>query len=187
MRSSVVSRNYAETLLALAERHGGARTREAFGEAVEVLARLVREDERIRAFLESPRVEIAEKKRVLRQALEGNAPDLFVRFALVLVEKRRAALLGQIAAAYRDLLDEMSGRVRAQVTLPHPPDDAFRGELTASLERMMSREVSAEFHSDPALVGGIVVRVGETVLDGSVRSRAAELRRRLVKVNLPAS
>jgi F-type H+-transporting ATPase subunit delta len=51
----------------------------------------------------------------------------------------------------------------------------------------MSREVSAEFHSDPALVGGIVVRVGETVLDGSVRSRAAELRRRLVKVNLPAS
>jgi F-type H+-transporting ATPase subunit delta len=187
MRSTVVSRNYAETLLALAERHGGAETREAFGAALADLAEAVAGDPRIRAYLESPRVEAEQKQRVLRTALEGRAPDLFVRFVLVVVEKRRAALLGQISGAYRDLVDARSGRVRAEVTLPHEADEAFRNELTTALEKMLERTVTAEFRTDPALIGGVVVRVGDTVLDGSVRRRAGELRRRLLKVNIPAA
>jgi F-type H+-transporting ATPase subunit delta len=186
MRSSVVSRNYAQTLLELAARQQDPGAREAYGEAIAALARLVADDDRIRAYLESPRIEAREKQRVLRQALDGRAPELFVRFVLVLVEKRRAALLGEIAAAYRDALDEMSGRVRASVTLPHDADEAFRSELTAALEKMLDRTVTAEFRTDPSLIGGVVVRVGDTVLDGSVRRRAGELRRRLVKVDIPA-
>jgi F-type H+-transporting ATPase subunit delta len=187
MRSSVVSRNYAETLLSLAERQGDAATRETYGEALAALAQMVAEDDKIRAYLESPRVEAERKKEVLRKALDGRAPELFVRFVLVMVDKRRAALLGQISAAYRDLVDEMSGRVRAEVTLPHEADEAFRKELTTKLEGMLERSVTAEFRTDPSLVGGIVVRVGDTILDGSLKRRARDLRRRLVKVAIPAA
>jgi hypothetical protein len=90
----MIARNYAETLLALAQRHGGDETVDAFGAALDELARLLREEPRVRAFLESPLVGAEQKKDAIRKTLDGRAPELFVRFLLVVIDKRRAAHLG---------------------------------------------------------------------------------------------
>lgn len=186
MRAEIIARNYAATLLELADRHGGADTMAAFGQSLDALAALLESDRRVREFLTTPRVSAAAKKQALSAALGGSAPELFVRFVTVVVEKRRQALLVDIARAYRELVDQRMGRVRVAVTLSHAPDRELEAEIRRSLEKRTGREVIPTYTVDPELLGGIVVHLGDEILDGSVRSRMAGLRRRLLETELPA-
>jgi F-type H+-transporting ATPase subunit delta len=185
VRSSTISRNYAETLLTLAQRHGGDAAVDEFGEALAGFAAMLRQEPRVRVFLESPLVSIERKKGAIRKTLDGRAPEFFIRFLLIVVEKRRAAAIAGIAREYHDMVDRLRGRVRADVALARDADPALRDEIVSSLRRSLGQEVIATFRTDPALVGGVVVRVGDQILDGSVRRRAAELRRRLIATQLP--
>ena len=184
MRAQIIARNYADTLLELARRHGGERTVEEFGRAMELLADTVA-DRRVREFLSTPRVDAAERKEALRGALEGRVPDLFLRFVMVVVDKRRQALLPDIATEYRDLVDALAGRVRVQVAISHAPDPALQEEITRALSGRLGKTVIPTFTVNPELLGGIVVRMGDEILDGSIRTRAAHLRRRMMEAALP--
>lgn len=186
MRAQAIARNYADTLFALAQRHGGRPTAEEFLRAIEDLAALLRNEPRVREFLETPRVTGAQKQHALRASLTGRVPDLFLRFALVVLEKGRQSLFGEIALAYRDRVDEMLGRVRVSVVISHAPDAALQAEIVRGLEARLGKTVIADFAVDPELLGGLIVRLGDEILDGSIRSRAAGLRRRLLEVEMPA-
>ncbi|MBV9774506.1 MAG: ATP synthase F1 subunit delta [Gemmatimonadetes bacterium] len=185
MRSEVIARNYAETLFALAERHGGRQTAEEYQRALDDLASLLQSEPRVRQFLETPRITAEQKRQALRATLAGRVPELFLRFVMVLVEKRRQVLIASIAEAYRDLVDEAMGRVRVSVTVSHQPDAALAEDIRRGLEARLGKAVIPQFSVDPNLLGGVVVRVGDQMLDGSVRSRLAHLRRRLVESHLP--
>lgn len=185
MRAEIIARNYAETLMTLAERQG-AGAPEQFGAALDELAALLDSDPRTRQFLETPRVRPEQKKEALRQTLTGRAPEMFVRFVMVLVDKRRQSLLPEIARAYRDLVDQRMGRARVDVTISHAPDAALQAEIQRALEVQLGRTVVATYRVDPDLLGGMVLRLGDEILDGSVRSRAAGLRRRLMESQMPA-
>ncbi|HEX5869983.1 MAG TPA: ATP synthase F1 subunit delta [Longimicrobium sp.] len=185
MRAEIIARNYAETLLTLAERQGPGALEE-FGRALDELAGML-DDPRTRQFMDTPRVRPEQKKDALRQSLAGRAPDMFVRFVMVLVDKRRQSLLPEIAEAYRTLVDERMGRARVHVTISHAPDAALQAEIQRALEVQLGRTVIASYRVDPELLGGMVLRLGDEILDSSVRSRAAGLRRRLMESTLPAA
>ena len=184
MRETTVARNYAEALFELGERHG---QREAFASAVDELAGLLDQEPRLRAFLESPKVETEDKKGVLRRALEDRVPPLFLNFLMVVLDKRRQRLLREIAREYHALLDERLGRLHAQVTLAREPDERFEQEIAADLSKILGRQVIPHVQVNPQILGGIVVRYGDRVLDGSLRRRLVSLRRRLVEAELPKS
>jgi F-type H+-transporting ATPase subunit delta len=187
VRAEIISRNYAETLLALAERSGGPAALDEFGRAVDELAGMLAADPRTRQFLETPQVRPEQKKEALRQALAGRAPELFVRFVMVLVDKRRQTLLPEIAQAYRALVDQRMGRARVDVAISHAPDEALQAEIQRALEVQLGRTVIPTYRVDPELLGGMVLRLGDEILDSSVRSSAAQLRRRLMDTQLPAA
>jgi F-type H+-transporting ATPase subunit delta len=187
MGPTIIARNYAETLLELAARHGGERTVDEYAEAIEEVADLLEREPLVREFLETPRVDIEGKKRALQASFGGRVPDLFLRFLLLVVEKRRQGVLREIAEQYHLLVDEARGRVRAEVQLARPADAKLQREIVASLERRLGLTVIPTFAVEPALIGGIVIRVGGEVLDGSLRRRAAGLRRRLIEAKIPAA
>jgi hypothetical protein len=87
-----------------------------------------------------------------------------------------AAAAARHAAEYRDLLDEKLGRLHVQVTLAHEPDEARSRRSSAELTRITGRTVIPHISVDPALLGGIVVRYGDHVMDGSLRRRLLSLR-----------
>jgi F-type H+-transporting ATPase subunit delta len=184
---TIIARNYAETLLALAERHGGQATAEAYARAMDEVAELMRREPRVREFLETPRIGSEEKQRVLRDAFSGRVPEHFLRFLLVVVQKRRQALLPAIAEEFHALLDEVQGRVRAEVTVATEPAPDVQREIVASLERKLGRTVVASFRVDAAILGGVVVRLGDRVIDGSLRRRVSDLRRQLMRARLPGT
>lgn len=176
MREPTIARNYAEALLALARR---AQDLAGWGRMIADVAGAVETDVRLRRFLEAPQVSAEQKKAVLRKAYEDRAPRHFVLFLQKLVDNRRQMLLPQIAAQYHNLMDEAEGRVHAQVTVARPLDDAGRDAVAASLGRTLGKRVVPHVNVNPAILGGVVVKVGDTVMDGSVRRRLGILRTRL--------
>lgn len=175
MSASAVARNYASTLFELAGRDGSEAE---FGALIEGVGGLYEGSAPFRHFLDAPGVPLTEKKDALTRAL-GEAPDLFVRFLMVVMDRRRQRVLPGIAQAYRDMLDEKAGRVRADVTLPFAADEAARSEVVAALEARFKKTVVPEFYEDPKILGGVIIRVGDELMDASVRRQLEQLRREL--------
>lgn len=184
MRESTVARSYAEALFELGERHGLVN---AFAEAFEGLTALLEGEPRIRAFLETPNVEPTEKKRVLRETLQSRVPPLFLNYLLLVIDKRRQRLLVPMAHEFRMLFDERLNRVHAQVTLAREPDEQTEREIASELSRVLGRTVIPHVRVDPQILGGIVVRYGDRILDGSLRRKLTSLRRRLLEAEVPAA
>lgn len=181
MREETVARNYAETLFALAERHEGV---EAYQDALAALVGILNENPGLRTFLATPRIAAADKKAVLRSALDGRVPGRFLSFLLVTVDKRRQALLGQIALSYNELLDEHRGRVHVEVTVARALDGAAQKSVAGRLSRLLGRTAIPHFRVHPEILGGVVVRAGDTVYDGSLRRRLEGMRHSLLAASL---
>ena len=177
MRDTTIARNYAEALLALARK---ANDTDGWGRTATEVANAVSADVTLRNFLESPRVSVARKQQILGKAFQDRVPTLFLRFLQTLVAKGRQMLLPEIASEYQALLDEAEGRVHAQVTFARPASDAERDAVTRGLSRTLGKQVVPHVTIDPAIMGGVVVRVGDRVMDGSVRRRMRLLRERLL-------
>lgn len=185
MGPTIIARNYAETLFDLAMQHGGMETVDAYAAALDEVAELIRREPRVREFLATPRVDVDTRKRVVSDAFAGRVPDYFLRFLLVVVEKRRQTLLPTISKEYHDLVDRAHNRLRAEIFLASEPDAATREEIVGTLERKLDRTLLPTFRIDPDLIGGVVVRIGDQVVDGSLRRRMSDLRRRLLAARLP--
>lgn len=183
MRDTTVARSYAEALFELGEKHD---SHDDFAQGMNAMTSLVDSDPVVGAFLRTPKIEVAQKKAALRAALEDHVSPMFMNFVLIVLQKRRQRLLRAIAAEYRELLDEKLGRLHVQVTLAHEPDEATEQSVTTELSRILGRSVIPHISVDPALLGGIVVRYGDRVMDGSLRRRLVSLRQRMVEAALPA-
>src|SRR5690606_19444998 len=121
-----------------------------------------------------------ERKRAVRAAIEGKVPEPFLRFLLVVIEKRRQALLREIATEYGTLVDELRGRVRAQVTLAREGETALEQEVVSALQKRLGKTVVATFEVDASIMGGVLIRVGDQLYDGSVRRRVQGLRKAMM-------
>jgi F-type H+-transporting ATPase subunit delta len=177
MRDATIARNYAEALLMLARK---ADDLPAWGRLIDDVASAMQRDDRLRRFLEAPQVSADEKNAVLSKAYEDRAPRLFLRFLQRLVMNRRQMLIPDIANEYRDLVDEVEGRIHAQVTLARDVDDEQRAEIARQLSHTLGKPVVPQVRINPNILGGIIVRVGDRVMDGSVRRRLGILRSRML-------
>lgn len=177
MRESTIARNYAEALLELARR---AQDLRGWGSILQGIADAMRRDATLRAFLETPRVDAATKNAVLRKALTDRAPAKFVRFIESVVSHRRQMLIPAIAIEYMDLVDVAENRLHATVTVARESDGKSSALIAERLSKVFGKEVVTHVSVDPRIVGGVVVRVGDTVMDGSVRRKLGMLRRRML-------
>jgi F-type H+-transporting ATPase subunit delta len=182
VRDETVSKNYAETLFALATKHSQLGE---YGAALETVARLLDEDPRFRMFLETPRIDDAARKEVVRRVFGASLPKNVVNFVLVTIDKRRQRLLRSIARQYNLLLDVHFGREHVEVTLARKADAATEELITQRLSTSLGREAIPHFRIKPEIIGGLVVRTKDTIYDGSIRRRLEGMRRRLLRAQLP--
>ena len=181
MRDETVSRNYAETLFELATRSGAI---EEYGAGLETVAALIEGNPKFRVFLETPRIEDAEKKALVRKVFGESLPKHVVNFVLVTIDKRRQRLLREIARQYQELLDEHLGREHVEVTLARAADEATRKVIAERLTAVLGKEAIPHFRVKPEIIGGVVVRTKDTIFDGSIRRRLEGMRRRLMQAPL---
>ena len=179
MKPATIARNYAEALVAVAEVAGKGQI-ERYGQLLDAVAGAVQADVRIAVTLESPRVPKAVKAALLADALSDVAPPEFVRFLQAVVRRGRQGLFREMSEEYQALVDVMQDRVHAGVTLSLEADANLRRQVIAKLEAALGKEVRAHFRADPGILGGVLVRVGDRVFDGTLRRRLTVLRRRML-------
>ena len=118
--------------------------------------------------------------KVLTKALGDRVPRHFLRFLQTLVRKRRKMLIPQISAEYDNLLDVHEGRVHANVTVASAVSESEMSDIARQLSRVVGKTVVPHMQVNPAILGGVVVKIGDTVMDGSVRRRLARLKSRML-------
>ncbi|MGY8778945.1 MAG: ATP synthase F1 subunit delta [Longimicrobiales bacterium] len=122
-----------------------------------------------------------------RSFAKPSLPKHVVNFVLVTIDKRRQRLLRSIAAQYHALLDAHMGRAHVQVTVARPTDDATKTMIAEKMSAILGMEAIPHVRVDPGIIGGLVVRTGDTIYDGSIRRRLDAMRRRLLQAPLPAA
>jgi F-type H+-transporting ATPase subunit delta len=110
-----------------------------------------------------------------------------VNFVLVTIDKRRQRLLRRISREYDLLLDEHLGREHVEVTVARQVDDATTQLISERLSSALGTRVIPHVRVKPEILGGLVVRTGDTIYDGSIRRRLDGMRRRLLGARLPAA
>jgi len=131
------------------------------------------------ALLESPRFRFEDKARLLSERLRGINP-MALNLVLLLVTRGRLSIIGDIADGYQRLLDSYRGIETAEVTTAVPLDDKDKVKLAEHFGAMVGKKVRLKCEVDPSLIGGIVARIGDKLLDGSTRSKLMALKRELV-------
>jgi len=177
MNESTIGRNYAEALLARARKNGDV---EQWGALLDAIATAMREDQTLRTFLESPKLAAAHKIEILEKALGSRVPTLFLRYIETVIRKRRQMLIPVIAIEYQALIDESENRLHANVIVAREPAEPERDALARQLSRLFGKLVVPHISQNPAILGGVIVRVGDTVMDGSVRKRLSVLKQRML-------
>jgi F-type H+-transporting ATPase subunit delta len=173
-----VARRYARALFELGVDRGRF---EAFGAELAELAAMYASSPELRQTLENPVFKLDQRRAVLSKLLPSVAPSGEVQtFASLLLDRSRLIALPAIARAYAEMVDAKLGRVNATVTSAQPLDPATRAQVQAALEKRTGKKVVLTTGVDPSLIGGIVARVGDLVLDGSLRTRLATLQNRIL-------
>ncbi len=179
MAKAPTAKRYAEALFALAgEQHAEDAWAEALSSARDVLS----EPTAVLYFSE-PRISRERKLEAVALLAEGD-DQLIVNFLGLLVDRQATSLLPDIVSAYGALLNESAGRIQASVATAAPLSDQQRTRLTAWLSAALGKVVALDVRTAPEIIGGMIVRVGDQVIDGSVRSRLAALRRQLAHGSL---
>lgn len=177
MREPTIAKNYAETLVSLADRAGEL---ESWGATLTEISDSIQGDPRVANFLASPKVSGGAKVEIITKAFQDRLPRLFVRFLGAVIANRRQHLIPQIATEYALLVDETQGRVHAQVTVASDPTVALRASIEKQLGTITGKRVVPHFVVKPEILGGVIARVGDTVMDGSVARRLENLRSHLL-------
>lgn len=168
-----VSRRYARALYELGV-EGGALDKlvAELGVAAAALA----ESAELRRATENPLVTPAAKKALLGEIADRAGLGVVAKNAtMMLAERRRLSLLPEIVQLLKEMTDLRAGVVRAVVTTAIPMSDAYYDKLRLALEKLTGRKVVLDRETDPTIIAGVVTRIGDRVLDGSIKTRLATL------------
>ena len=153
---------------------------------VDAFAEAVEESAELRTVLENPEIDSHAKSGVTG-ALAADAQPLFANFLQVLVDRGRIRELLEIADAFRERVARAEARLDVEAITAMPLPDDLRARIVESLQDQTGTTVELTESVDPDVVGGLVLRVGEVVVDGSVRRRIEELRRDLTAASVDAA
>lgn len=172
---AVAQRMYARALFEAADE---ADRVDAVASDLAAIAGAMDEVPELRAFLRNPQIDPAGKAEVLEQ-LTREADELVGNFVRLVAEKGRAGELPEISAELDALVAQAQNRLTVELTTAHELSDADAKSIVQQIEKASGRTVEATRSVDPSLIGGIVLRIGSHLADGSVRGRLERLRHEL--------
>jgi F-type H+-transporting ATPase subunit delta len=170
-------RRYAEAAFELATRDKAV---DAWQRDLAFAAELAR-DERVARAADSPAVPVAERRKVVRKLLSKRVSPLALNLALLLAERGRFVVLPDVSTEYDALVRKSRGIVAATVTTPEPLSQRELAAVKKRVEQLAGAHVELSTATDPTLLGGLRVRIGDLQIDASVSGRLERLRARLVQ------
>ncbi|HET9994362.1 MAG TPA: ATP synthase F1 subunit delta [Candidatus Acidoferrum sp.] len=168
------SLQYANALADIALAQGAA---EPAAKQLSDFAALYAQSVELRTFLASPAVTIETKHAVIEKLVARLGASKIIRnFLFVITDHRRTHLLPEIGATFQQVIRQRQGVAEAEISSAVELSAAQKKEMAATLARLVGKKIETKYSLDPALLGGAVVRIGDTIYDGSLRGRLNEMR-----------
>lgn len=180
MKDIRVAKRYAAALFGVALRDG---ILDAVAQDLSLIGWFVAEVPYLRAVLMQPLVSDQRKNKIATDAFGDRVTATSLNFLKLLIRKRREDLIDECVREFQVLLAEHSNSVDAEAATAVPMEPAQQERLTQSLQVLTGKTVRLTTHVDPSLMGGVVVRLGDTVIDGSVRGKLERLEQQLMGMN----
>jgi F-type H+-transporting ATPase subunit delta len=182
VKNLIIAKRYAKALFNLAREEGKV---EAYGEELAGLVQLFDANPELAGVIQSPLYPEAARKAIFTSIVtSANLTPIMKSLVNLLIEKNRVTNLGEIKDYYMGLIDEHANVARAKITAAVGLDEKVIGQVAASLEKLTGKKIAVDFQQDPALIGGLVARIGDLVLDGSVRTQLFNIRETLKRGEL---
>ena len=176
MTGNIVARRYAQALFALGKKSGLSELEGYASTLGDFRSALVDSPDLVRVF-RNPIFSSEEKQRVVKKlAAKMKIKGTILNFCLLLADKERLNELEGIADAFDNLLDAEKGVVRGKLLTAVPLDEAKQAEVVKQLEKNAKRTLVLEFGVSPEILGGVVLKVGDQVLDASLRAQLSILK-----------
>ena len=172
------SRRYAAALFASADKLNKVDTVEA---DLTAIAELMESTPALRKVWESPLMPAGKKRELISKVLQSSIDPLTLAFYRLLVDKRREVILDRVREELRQMADSSRHLVRAEATFAVPPTAEEKDALVKSLEKRTGEHVDLTVSVDAARLGGIIVRMQDNILDGSVRGTLEKMREQLLQ------
>ena len=178
MIAGVVARRYANALLELGAELGQT---DALVEEIGAVAESYASSPELQDALENPLFPYATKKNILAELGKAIGLGQTAQNALFLLnDRRRMRVLPGIAQLLREMSDKRKGLLRAEVVTAAPLAEAYYVRLQQQLEKMTGRKIVLDKREDPTILAGVITRIGDTIYDGSLRSRLHEIKHALL-------
>lgn len=180
MLKGAVARRYAEAVFDLGVQEG---TLDRWLSDLRLIAEAY-SNRRLSFILRQPRVPFTRKEAIVRDLLEKQVTPQALALALLLVERELVEVGPKVAEAFEQKLDDYRGQAKATVTTAIPMDERQLQEVASYLQAITGKKITLETKVDPAILGGLVAQIGDTLIDGSVRRRLAQLREQILRGNI---
>lgn len=180
MLRGAVGARYAEALYEIAEREKAV---DAIEEELKAVDAVIRENRDLQKILYHPRITPGDKKSLLNDLLSGKVSAVTMEFLKLLVERQREQFLSDIVTYYVNLANKARNITEATVTSAVELTPGEKEQLAGLLNKLTGKKVETSYTLDPSLIGGVVVRIGDRVIDGSIRTRLATLREHLRQIS----
>ena len=177
MKNFAIARRYAKALLLIGREDGQAET---YKQELDRFAQLMAGEKDLERAITNPLYTSSERRKVLQVVIEKlELSAVMASFINLLFDKRRITFLGAINEFYQKLVDELQGVARASLVSATELSPETIEKIRATLSKRTGKEVVLEVEQDPGLIGGIVTRLGDLVLDGSIRTQLLNMRESL--------
>jgi F-type H+-transporting ATPase subunit delta len=175
-RDTIVAKRYAKALFEVAaERNEVARVEEDLG----LVLRVIRDYPEYGKLLEHPNIDAKTKVNMLKQAFHGKVTDAVFNTLQLLVERRRESVLTELVNAYVKIANDALGQAKATVYTPFPLTEQEERDIAETFGRMVGKKIRVEPVIDRSLLGGLQVRIGDRLFDGSLSGKLERLQRAL--------
>jgi F-type H+-transporting ATPase subunit delta len=179
VKNLAVARRYARALLLIGKEDGRAET---YREELEGFSSLMTKEKSLEQAICNPLYDAACRKKVLQAIAENlEVSNMMRTFLLLLFDKGRIGFINDINRFYQKLADDLKGIARASLVSAAELSEETVEKIRMSLSKMTGRDVCLEVEQNPGLIGGIVTRIGDLVLDGSIRTQLLNMRESLKK------
>ena len=184
MLKNPIAMKYAQAIFELAD---DAKMVDAVGTDLSTVVDTLAGQRDLEIFLDHPSTPREAKKEVVKQVFGAEVGELTLKILLYLIDKRRETILTDIALAYKNLTYEARGIIEAHVRSAMALTESETARLTQALEKRSGKQVVLRETVDPSLLGGLVVQMGDTLLDGSVKRQLSEMKDALMQADFGKS
>ena len=171
------ARRYAQALFLIAEEKGD---QDQWLADLELLASSSRNSDFI-AFIDSPKIENVKKIEVIKEAFSKSVSEMALNFVSLLATRNSVASLPDIADAFQELVDSEKGVERAEIVSAIKLTDEQERDIVDKLAQMVGKELSVTTYVDESILGGYLAKVGDRLVDGSVKTQLENMRRELIR------